>query len=238
LIKLSNLKSELLRRTSHELKTPLVSIKGFSDLLLDLHRDKLDDYVVSTLNEIRKGVVRLGNLISDILKTAELESGTIQVRKSKEDLSFLIELCVNELKGLSELRKQIIKREILKPLFVLIEKEEIHKVISNILSNAIKYTPPYGTIEIRSEIQENWIIISVKDNGLGFTEEEKGRIFKQFGKIERYGQGMDIISEGSGLGLYISKKIIELHGGKIWVESEGSKKGSTFYFSLPLIEKF
>jgi PAS domain S-box-containing protein len=238
LIKLSNLKSELLRRTSHELKTPLVSIKGFSDLLLDLHREKLDDYVVSTLNQIRKGCIRLEYLISDILNAAELESGTIQARKSEEDLSFLIKFCVKELKGLSELRKQIIKIEILEPLVILIEKEEIHKVISNILSNAIKYTPPYGTIKIRSEIQDDFIVISVKDNGIGFTEEEKSRIFKQFGKIERYGQGMDIISEGSGLGLYISKKIIELHGGKIWVESEGSKKGSTFYFSLPLIEKF
>jgi len=238
LIKLNNMKSELLRRTSHELKTPLVSIKGFSDLLLELHREQLDDYVVSTLNEIQKGCVRLENLISDILKTAELESGTIQARKSEEDLSFLIKLCVNELKGLSELRKQTINIELLEPLFTLIEKEEIHQVISNILSNAIKYTPPNGTIEIRSEIQDNSIIISVKDNGMGFTEEEKDRIFKQFGKIERYGQGIDIVSEGSGLGLYISKKIIELHGGKIWMESEGRNKGSTFYFSLPLIEKF
>ncbi len=73
---------------------------------------------------------------------------------------------------------------------------------------------------------------------MGFTEEEKDSIFKQFGKIERYGQGMDIVSEGSGLGLYISKKIIELHDGKIWMDSEGRNKGSTFYFSLPLIEKF
>ncbi len=73
---------------------------------------------------------------------------------------------------------------------------------------------------------------------MGFTYEEKDRIFKQFGKIERYGQGIDILSGGSGLGLYISKKIIELHGGKIWMESEGRNKGSTFYFSLPLIEKF
>jgi len=238
LIKLNKLKSELLRRTSHELKTPLVSIKGFSDLLLELHREKMDDYVVSTLNEIQKGCVRLENLISDILKTAELESGTIQAHKSEEDLSFLIRLCVNELKGLSELRMQTINIEIIEPLLTLIEKEEIHQVISNILSNAIKYTPPNGAIEIRSEIQNNSIIISVKDNGMGFTDEEKDRIFKQFGKIERYGQGIDIVSEGSGLGLYISKKIIELHGGKIWMESEGRNKGSTFYFSLPLIEKF
>ena len=84
LIKLNNLKSELLRRTSHELKTPLVSIKGFSDLLLEVHRDKLDDYVVSTIDEIKQGCLRLEALISDILKTSELESNAILLRKSEE----------------------------------------------------------------------------------------------------------------------------------------------------------
>jgi signal transduction histidine kinase len=120
-------------------------------------------------------------------------------------------------------------------LITLIEKEQIHQVISNLLNNAVKYTPPGGSIEIKSEIKENFIIISINDNGIGFTEEEKGMIFKQFGKIERYGQGLDIIAEGSGFGLFISKRIIELHGGEIWVESEGRNKGSTFYLSLPLI---
>jgi signal transduction histidine kinase len=74
-----------------------------------------------------------------------------------------------------------------------------------------------------------------KDNGIGFSEKEKTRIFKQFGKIKRYGQGLDVIPEGSGFGLFISKKIGELHGGDIWVESEGRNMGSTFYFSLSLI---
>jgi len=92
-------------------------------------------------------------------------------------------------------------------------------------------------IEIKSEFKKNFVIISIKDNGIGFSGKEKERIFKQFGKVERYGQGLDIISEGSGLGLYISKKIIELHGGKIWLESEGRNKGSTFFFSLPVNEK-
>ena len=77
----------------------------------------------------------------------------------------------------------------------------------------------------------------MEDNGIGFTEDEKEQIFKQFGKIERYGQGWDLGIEGSGLGLYISKKIVELHGGKIWVESEGRNKGSTFYFSLPIVRE-
>ncbi|MFW9783637.1 MAG: sensor histidine kinase, partial [Candidatus Heimdallarchaeota archaeon] len=78
-------------------------------------------------------------------------------------------------------------------------------------------------------------IISIKDDGIGITETEKKQLFKQFGKIERYGQGWDVGIEGTGLGLYISKEIVELHGGKIWVESEGRNRGSIFYFSLPVL---
>jgi len=237
LIKLNNMKSELLRRTSHELRTPLVSIKGFSDLLLELHRDKLDDYVIKTINLIRGGCSRLESLVNDILKTAELESGTVQLEKYKGDFSHLIKICVGELKGLLELRNHTINLNIPDNLICTFEKEQIYNVITNILSNAIKYTPSNGKIEVKSEINSGFIIISIKDNGIGFTEEEKTQIFKQFGKIERYGQGYDVISEGSGLGLYISKKIVELHGGEIWVESEGRDKGSTFYFSLPIDEK-
>ena len=119
-------------------------------------------------------------------------------------------------------------------LIAKFEKEKIHDVISNLLINAIKYTPPSGEIEIQSEIKDDFIIISIKDNGIGLMEEEKKQLFKQFGKIERYGQGWDVLTEGTGLGLYISKMIVELHGGKIWAESEGRNKGSSFYFSLPI----
>ncbi|MFX0020577.1 MAG: PAS domain S-box protein [Promethearchaeota archaeon] len=237
LIKLNQIKTELLRRTSHELKTPLVSIKGFSDLLLELHKDKLNDYVIGTLNRIREGCVRLDNLINDILKTAELESGKMQLKKSEGDLILLIKHCINELSGLSKLRNHSIDLKIHDTLVFYFEKEKIHQVLSNILSNAIKFTPPFGRIEIQSKIKDEFVIISIKDDGIGFTEEEKGQIFKQFGKIERFGQGLDVISEGSGLGLYISKKIIKLHDGEIWMESEGRSKGSNFYFSLPLIKE-
>jgi len=116
------------------------------------------------------------------------------------------------------------------------EKEKIYEVLMNLVSNAIKYTPTNGKITISSEVQNGNYVISVQDTGIGLTDEEKAKIFKKFGKIERYGKGLDVVSEGSGLGLYISKKIIELHKGNIWVESEGRKKGSTFYFSLPIIK--
>ena len=237
LIKLDNMKTDLIRRTSHELKTPLVSIKGFADLLFELHSDKLEDFVVDTILEIKQGCSRLETLISDILKTAELEFGSVQLHKTEENLSFLIKLCITELRGFSELRKHVINLKLLDNWVGFFEKEQIHQVISNILSNAIKYTPPYGTIEIESKFTGDFVIVSIKDNGIGLTQDEQSSIFTQFGKIERFGLGYDIISEGSGLGLYISKKIVELHGGEIWVESKGRNRGSKFFFSLPIIKR-
>ncbi len=93
-----------------------------------------------------------------------------------------------------------------------------------------------GKIEIKSEIKEDFVVISVIDDGIGFTEEQKKNFLQQFGKIERYGQGFDLGIDGTGLGLYISKKIVKLHGGKIWMESEGKSRGSTFYFTLPTVK--
>jgi PAS domain S-box-containing protein len=231
--KLNQLKSELLRRTSHELKTPLVSIKGFADLLLELFKEKMNTRMIELIKEINHGCYRLQELIRDILKTAELESGNLKVDKSKENLSKLVIECVNELKGFAELRGHKIKTELEQDLFVFIEKEHIHQVISNLLTNAIKYTPKGGLISIKLISQNEKVYFSITDTGIGLTENEKSKIFQQFGKIEHFGQGFDIISEGSGLGLYISKQIIDLHGGKIWMESEGRKKGSTFHFTLP-----
>jgi len=232
--RLNKLKSELLTRSSHELKTPLMSIKGFTELLTLKFQDTLNDEELFFVSEIRKGCFRLETLVEDILKTAELESGTIHLEKSEEDLSLIIKKCVRELKGFADSRNHTINIMIHDNLETSFEKEEIRQALNNILSNAIKYTPPYGKIDIQSRIGNNFIIVSIKDTGIGFTEEEKEQLFKRFGKIERFGQGFDIISEGSGLGLYISKKIIELHGGDVWVESEGRNKGSAFYFSLPV----
>ena len=174
-------------------------------------------------------------MINSLIKTASLDQGTVSLNKVTEDLSFLIKFCVKGLEGLAELRDQEIILKTHEYLTADFDKERMYDVIVNLVVNAIKYTPPKGKIIIKSEIKEKFYIISVKDNGIGITEEEKSLLFKQFGKIERYGMGWDIGIEGSGLGLYMSKKIIELHGGKMWVESEGRNKGSTFYFSVPFI---
>ena len=234
---LNKLKTELMRRTSHELKTPLISIQGFADLLLDAHYDKLDKGIISIVEEIKQGCKRLKFLIDDILEASQLESEKIKLNTSLEDLSFLINFCAKELKILLKKRKQSLILNIHDKLETIFEKERIYEVLTNLLSNAMKYSPQKSDILVKSEIKDEFIIISIKDEGIGFTEEEKERIFTQFGKIEHYGQGLDIETEGTGLGLYITKRIIELHGGKVWLESEGKNKGSIFYFSLPIVKK-
>lgn len=237
LLRVNRLKSEIMRRTSHELKTPLISIKGFSDLLLTVHHEKLDEDIISIIEEIKEGSLRLEDLIENILIASELDSNTVKLKKKEEDLVFLIRYCVNRMKGLANLRNQSIIIDIQDIIKIEIEKEHIYEVLDSLILNAINYTPPNGIIRIETEEKEGFIVVSINDNGIGFTEEEKLTIFKQFGKIERFGQGLEVKSGGTGIGLYISKKIIELHGGKIWVESSGRNKGSTFYFSLPISNK-
>ena len=235
LIKLNKIKSEFLRRASHELKTPLISIKGFSNLILSLHGNHLDPEIISYLNEIDHGCERLQLIINDLLKTSQLESFELIHDLQEEDLAFLIKFCVNELNDHAIRRKHSIELNIHNKLSINIEKEEIHEVLSNLLSNAIKYIPPNGKIKVETKLTKGFVIISVRDNGIGFTDSQKQNLFQQFGKIERYGKGLDLGIDGTGLGLYISKRIVELHGGKIWMESEGKNKGSTFYFTPPFI---
>jgi protein-histidine pros-kinase len=218
---LSRLKSQLLRRTSHELKTPLVAMKGFANLLSELYSSQLDENILSIVNEIKKGCTRLENLVEDILRASKLGKDPSNLFKSRENISLLMEKCIKELKGLIRLRNHRIYTQIDSNVFISCEKVKIRVVLENILTNAIKYTPSHGVIKIRLSKNDQYAIISIKDNGIGFTEGEKENLFTRFGKIERYGQGFDIIGEGYGLGLFISKRIVDLHGGTIRVKSEG-----------------
>ncbi len=232
--KLGELKSEFLRRASHELKTPLIAIKGFANFLLRLKDKSFDSKTVSMLKEIDDGCSRLEIIINNIIESSRLESSEVILNIKEQDLSLLINFCLNEQSISINNRKHQVKLEIENKIILNFDKEQIYEVITNLLNNAIKYTLPNGLITVASKFKDNHVIISIKDSGVGFTEDEKDRVFKQFGKIERYGKGLNIKIGGSGLGLYIAKRIIDLHKGKIWVESEGKNRGSTFYFSLPL----
>ncbi|MHA1985406.1 MAG: sensor histidine kinase [Promethearchaeota archaeon] len=232
---LNELKTEFLTRASHELKTPLTTIKGNADLVINLHHENLKPEVITMLEIIQKDCVRLEDIVHKLIESSKLETSKIELHRTKEDLLSFFKLCLNEVQTLAKIRNLTINLDIKPFTTVMFNKDQIHEVISNLLSNSIKYSPPKGIIDINSEIKGETIIISIKDQGIGFTKDEKVTIFQKFGKINRVSQGLDVISEGSGLGLYIAKKIVELHGGEIWVESEGRNKGSIFYFTLPII---
>jgi len=203
---------------------------------LKFHANKLDDEVISILEEIKRGSKRLENYVNAIVESSRLEQGKIKLNKTKENLSFLIKYCIRQLEGMAELRDQKIESKVDENIIMFFDKERIYEVVSNLILNAVKYTPEGGSIMVSSRKEDDFYIISVDDTGIGITEEERKLLFTQFGKIERYGQGFDVGIEGTGLGLYISKEIVELHGGEIWAESKGRNKGSTFAFSLPIKE--
>jgi PAS domain S-box-containing protein len=235
LSEINELKKELLYRISHELKTPLIPVKGYADLLLRTYDGKLDDKVLTYLRAIMDGSDRLEKLINELLESSNLEKRQIKLSLKEGDLTALIENTLEKLNDVIEVRKHSIILNLNDELLTKFDEVKIQKVLSNLLLNAINYTPKEGQIKISSKVNNDKILICIEDDGIGLTEDEKNRLFQQFGKIERYGKGWDITSDGPGFGLYNSKKIVELHGGKIWVQSEGKNQGSTFCFSIPII---
>ena len=231
---INRLKSELLRRASHELRTPLTSINGAVELLLTTFKKDFDETTEEFLNIIKKGGKRLENLIKDLLNVSNLQTEIVEINKLREDIVKLIIDSIDEIEIFAKERDININFNQEESIYIDVDKNKIRQVFVNLLMNAIKYTPPKGEVSIKIEIPtEDSIDIVIKDTGIGFTEEEKKIIFKQFGKIERFGQGFDVNTEGSGLGLYISKELVELHSGNLWVESEGRNKGSSFIIRIP-----
>ena len=231
---IEEIKTHLLTRFSHEFKTPLISIMGFSEFLLSEYENTLDAKMIGFLKKIKEGGDRLKLLVNTFIQSSQMGERSTELKKYKENLSDLIKLGVSEMQGLINLRKHTINIDIPEKLIGEFDKGNIYSVITNLLLNAINYTPPEGRIFIHSKIEKEDILFSIKDNGIGLTEEDQKHLFKPFGKIDKYGKGWDIVSTGMGVGLYLSKEIISLHGGKIWAESEGINKGSTFHFSLPI----
>ena len=234
---LDELKNEFIIRTSHELKTPLVSICGSVEFLLNYIKEDFSLKSRKHLETINSGGKRLKQLVENLLDILRIESRKFELDVENINLGNIIKKCISDHNDLAEEREITISTSFQHEFYVKVDEIKIKKVFDNLLSNALKNTPHYGQISISSEEAQGYINLNITDTGTGFTEEEKTRIFEKFGKIEKYGKGMDIITEGSGLGLYLSKEIVELHGGKIWLESEGRNKGSTFIVSLPIDEK-
>jgi PAS domain S-box-containing protein len=232
---LEQTRKDLIIRISHELKTPLVSICGGTELLLKVYKEKFEKEELELLEIIGKGGVRLKRLIDNLLDITRIEYNKLELKTSPTDLIRLIKECAEEMAYLLTKRELKLEFKLADELILNIDKIRIEQVIVNLLSNAIKNTPPKGVITITSSIEGNWATISIGDTGIGLTKEEIDKIFSRFGKVERYGPGLEYIDiQGTGLGLFISKELINLHDGEIRAESLGRNQGSTFVIKLPI----
>ena len=144
----------------------------------------------------------------------------------------VIETCVDEIMFLAIQRKLTLKSNLPEKLFLNIDRTRMEQVILNLLSNAIKNTPSKGEIYINVIDNNTHVDLQIRDTGIGLIKGEIEKLFSLFGKIERYGKNMNVDIEGTGVGLYLSKEIVELHGGQIFVDSLGRDKGSTFTIRL------
>jgi signal transduction histidine kinase len=231
---LDNFRSDLVRRTSHELKTPLISLFSSTQYLLDTYREDMSEDIRKFIRIINRGGKRLKQLTDNLLDAYNIESRGLQLNKENIDIIKSIKECANDLIFSLEERDLYLKQNLEDEFFITVDKARIEQVILNLLSNAIKNTPKKGIIFISIEHNDKNLDIVIKDTGIGLVEEEKEKLFKKFGKIERNNIDSKIDTEGSGLGLFISKEIVELHDGEILVESEGKNKGSTFIVRIPL----
>lgn len=232
---LDQLRKDLINRVSHELKTPLVSVCGAIEILLSNYKNQFGKEELELLQTIERGGNRLKYLVNNLIDISRVKHKKLKLKKKPYDLTEIIKDCVKYFNFLLNKRKIVLNLKLPETLYTNIDKIRIEQVISNLLSNAIKNTPPNGAIQIALQEIEGWAKIYVYDTGIGLTEDEMEKIFTKFGKLERYGQGFDYLDiEGAGLGLFISKEIINLHGGQIWAESSGRNNGSTFIVKIPI----
>jgi len=236
--RLDKAKSEFVSIASHQLRTPLTSIKGFISMVLDGSYGKLSRKVREPIKSVYNSNERLIRLVNDLLNISKIEAETIVLIPEKIAVGDLVESVVQELKLEARKKSLIIKFKKPKRLpKTLLDKSKIRQVILNILDNAIKYTNQgHISVTIKQEDEdgdkkEKRIIVSIADTGEGMTQKEIDSLFQSF---SRGTAGSRLWTEGAGLGLYVAKKFVEMHNGKVWAESKGKKKGSTFHIELPI----
>ncbi|QDW24537.1 hypothetical protein FFJ24_006785 [Pedobacter sp. KBS0701] len=226
-IKEEQQKNDFISMVSHELKTPLTSISAYVQLMQS--RSLTDAFIANTLAKVQKQIRKMSTLISSFLNVSRLESGEIQLNLSYFDLNKLIHDLVEDLSLVYPTNQIDFKGGDSKLIYA--DKDKIGSVISNLISNAVKYSDQNSTVLIQSASRENEMNVSVTDHGIGIQAHDLEKIFDRFYRVESH--KTKTIS-GFGIGLYLSAEIINLHNGKIWVESKYGE-GSTFHFDIPLV---
>ena len=222
---------EFLSIASHELKTPITSINAFIEILLQSFPETKDKQTNYFLVRTKFQVQRLITLISELLDVTKIKAGKLDLHFSQVRVNYLIDELIEDYSSTYSSHK-IIKNEIA-PVFVKCDKNRIEQVLSNILSNAIKYSPGADKIFLTLSQNETFIQFEIQDFGIGIAEKNMTKVFDRFFREHSGDSGM---LSSLGLGLYICADIIKRHNGKIWVESTVGK-GTSFYFTLPIMNR-
>lgn len=229
--KLDQLKSAFLNITSHELRTPMSSIKGYVQMMLKQVLGEIDKEQKSALEIVLRNTNRLDHLIQDILDVSRLESGTMKFIAEKTDVQNMMSEVAETMKSSAELKDIKINIETDDSLpMIVIDRDRIKQVVINFMNNAIKFSPDGAIINICAKKDKDDIVFEVQDYGRGIPKNKQEKVFETFYQVD---SGMDRKFGGAGLGLAISRGIVISHGGRIWVESTPGK-GSNFKFTLPI----
>jgi PAS domain S-box-containing protein len=225
-------KSYFISTASHELRTPLTVINSYLEMFEDGMLGKLKENQYDKLVVMRSQTDHMIRLVEDMLDTSKLESRKFKIQKQPIELEEMAKSAIDEMSRLADLKEHSMSLKINKKLpQIMGDEQRIRQVFSNLITNAVKYTPNKGSIEVEIKDENRHILVSISDTGIGIPEEEHEKIFEKFYTVG--GKSLTRESERMGLGLTIARGIVEAHGGKIWVESEGEGIGSTFYFTLP-----
>ena len=216
---------------SHELKTPITSIKGYVQILQSIYGEGEDQLLKNSLRTVDKQIVTLTTLIADLLDLSKIKSGSLQLDKKYFSVDEMILEVVEEVEHTQPDYEIIYSSGNESMIFA--DQGRIAQVLINFLTNAIKYSPYSKSVSIHKTITDGFVTVSVQDTGIGISKADQAKIFQRFYRVE--GQDEKTFP-GFGIGLFIASEIVQRHEGKIWVESE-TGKGSKFYFSLPLNKK-
>lgn len=237
-------RDEFLALASHEMKTPLATIKGQAQALrrrLERLRERRQDAALFDVEEFQRALERLeaidrqatrmAHLISEMIDTSRIEGGVLHLHLAPLDIVALTRRVLEQLQPLSP--EHPLSLETAQPMITVFgDESRLEQVLTNLINNAVKYSPAGGPVEVTLEVAAGFCICSVRDHGIGIPQGEQLRLFERFYRASNVDAGT---ISGLGVGLYISRGIVERHGGEIWVKSiEG--KGSTFSFSIPLVQ--
>lgn len=233
---LDKLKDEFVYVASHELRTPMTAIKNYLWLALNKHKETLTDQLKQDLERAYISTERLIHLVQDMLTVSRIEGKRLIFDFKETHMGKLAQQVVDELASTAK-EKQLALTvvPVSDDYIVNIDQTRIIEVLYNLIGNSLKFTPPGGTITVSIRRNNNMVETSVSDTGCGIPKEDISRLFQKFGRLGHSYKRLHG-ETGTGLGLFISKQIVEAHGGKIWADSK-ENEGSTFAFSLPAMEK-